>query len=80
MTHDDHLELLRRAHQWLRGEETVTVTGNVAVDKDQLARDINNYLNAMTTHSHGCWSWGPAHYLCAYNRIKHLERMKESND
>lgn len=26
-------------------------------------------LNNGMTHSHGCWSWGPAHYPCAYNRI-----------
>lgn len=26
-----------------------------------------------TTHSKGCWTWGPKHYRCAENRIKALE-------
>lgn len=25
-------------------------------------------------HDEGCWSWGPRHYLCAYTKIKELER------
>lgn len=24
------------------------------------------------THSEGCWSWGPAHYLCAYRQLGNL--------
>lgn len=27
-----------------------------------------NMISGMT-HADGCWSWGPAHYMCAYNRL-----------
>ena len=29
------------------------------------------------THAQGCWSWGPAHYMCAYNEIGKLRGWKK---
>lgn len=41
-----------------------------------LAWGCGNYLPAkpdpQISHAQGCWSWGPAHYLCAHNEIKRL--------
>lgn len=31
------------------------------------------------THSQGCWSWGPAHYMCAYSEIKRLRKLLEDD-
>lgn len=30
-----------------------------------------------TTHSWGCWSWGPDHYLCAVDHINKLRKDRE---
>lgn len=27
-------------------------------------------------HAEGCWSWGPAHYQCAYNKIIEMGRER----
>lgn len=29
------------------------------------------------THAEGCWSWGPQHYMCAYNEIGKLRGWRE---
>ena len=28
------------------------------------------------THAEGCWSWGPAHYMCALEEIAKLKGYK----
>lgn len=69
-----HIELLELAHGYLRGAQILTVDGPKDIDKDDLARQINFFLNLEAkTHAEGCWSWGPNHYMCAYRRIKELE-------
>ena len=76
-----HITLLMRCHELIRRAETVTPEGRATQDADQLAKDINDYINHNGTHADGCWSWGPGHYMCAYNRIKKLERdLAELND
>jgi len=71
----NHLKLLFRCHELLRRVDTVTPEGRTTQDGDRLAKDINNYLNQIGTHTHDCWSWGPEHYMCAYERIKQLEQQ-----
>ena len=68
-----HIILLERCHAFLRGTEERTEGGCAPIDRDKLAREISDYLNQINTHSPGCWSWGPQHYMCAYQRIKELE-------
>lgn len=76
-----HIELLQRCHDVLRRVDTVTPEGRVSPDGDRLAKDINDFLNHVSSHAHGCWSWGPEHYMCAYNHIKRLEKqLAELND
>lgn len=74
-SHMEHIKLLERCHAYLRGAEINTVDGVKPVEHDKLARDINLYLNNVSTHAQGCWSWGPQHYMCAYERIKQLEQQ-----
>ena len=33
----------------------------------------------LHTHSMGCWSWGPRHYLCALNEIRRLTDELENS-
>ncbi|GAP67366.1 fructose-2,6-bisphosphatase [Mizugakiibacter sediminis] len=39
-------------------------------ERDELRAKLDN---PGTTHSEGCWTWGPKHYGCAENRIQELE-------
>jgi hypothetical protein len=71
----NHITLLMRCHELLRKVDTVTPEGRVTPDGDRLAKDINNYLNHINSHTHDCWSWGPEHYVCAYERVKQLEQQ-----
>jgi hypothetical protein len=76
-----HIELLKRCHDLLRRVDTVTPDGRVSQDGDRLAKDINDYMNHVSSHFHGCWSHGPEHYMCACNHIKRLEKsLAELND
>jgi hypothetical protein len=68
-----HIVLLERCHAYFRGVQERTPDGLKSIDKDLLAKEINDYLNHVQTHAEGCWSWGPEHYMCAYERIKELE-------
>lgn len=70
----NHITLLMRCHELLRKADTITPDGRVTPDGDRLAKDINNYLNHIGSHTHDCWSWGPEHYMCAYERVKQLEQ------
>jgi hypothetical protein len=40
-----HIELLIRTHAYLRGATINNSSSNTLVDRDQLARDITEYLN-----------------------------------
>ena len=76
-----HIELLKRCHDVLRGVSIHTPSGVVKPAADELAKEIADHLNAHGTHSPGCWSHGPDHYMCAYNHIKRLEKsLAELND
>lgn len=58
--------LIRRKVQW----ETAMQFAEASL------RNLHSALQPPaieSTHAEGCWSWGPAHYLCAYNHIKKLE-------
>lgn len=69
-----HITLLQRCHAYFRGIQERTPDGVQPIDADKLAKEINDYINQINTHADGCWSWGPQHYMCAYERIKELER------
>jgi hypothetical protein len=75
----NHITLLMRCHELLRRVDTVTPEGRTTPDGDRLAKDINNYLNHISSHTHDCWSWGPEHYMCAYERVKQLEEQLRAN-
>jgi hypothetical protein len=77
----EHVKLLELAHGYLRGAEILTVDGPKPIDKDDLARQINLYLNhQVMTHGPGCWAWGPTHYMCAYREIQELnETLSTAN-
>ena len=70
-----HIILLERCHAYFRGADERTISGAQPIDKDKLAKEVNDYLNQINTHSPDCWSWGPQHYMCAYERIKQLEQQ-----
>lgn len=38
----------------------------------EYVEDIIRTETTLHTHSFGCWSWGPRHYLCALNEIRRL--------
>ena len=38
-----------------------------------------NLHNGMT-HSELCWSWGPVHYACAYNKVVEMCRKRPAMD
>lgn len=40
--------------------------------------DIIRTESTLHTHSPGCWSWGPRHYLCAYKEIERLQKELEN--
>ena len=76
-----HIELLKRCHDLMRGVEIHTPSGVLKPAADELAKEINDYLNHVSSHFFGCWSHGPEHYMCAYNHIKRLEKqLAELND
>ena len=71
-----HVELLELCHGYLRGAQILTTDGPKPIDPDDLARQINLYLNHnVMTHAQDCWSWGPTHYMCAYREIKLLKEQ-----
>lgn len=39
--------------------------------------DIIRTETTLHTHSMGCWSWGPRHYLCALNEIRRITNELE---
>jgi len=53
------------------------ILARVAATVDRLRRALGVENVMQTTHSEGCWSLGPTHYMCAYNYIKRLERYKD---
>jgi hypothetical protein len=76
-----HIDLLKRCHDFMRGAVIHTPSGVLTPAADELAKEINDYLNEQRTHSPRCWAWGSDHYECACNHIKQLEKqLAELND
>lgn len=59
------------------------MAGEITPDEMRLIRAVLNGIKAKLhnanlhsgmTHADGCWSWGPTHYMCAYNRIIEMSR------
>jgi len=44
---------------------------------EQLRTTLERVKTIHLTHAEGCWSWGPAHYMCAYNEIGKLRGWKK---
>lgn len=40
----------------------------------------NANLYSGMTHSELCWSWGPVHYACAYNKVVEMCRKRPAMD
>lgn len=38
----------------------------------QLKSALHGIQSPPITHAEGCWSWGPAHYMCCYNEVGKL--------
>lgn len=59
------------------------MAGEITPDEMRLIKAVLNGIKAKLhnanvhsgmTHADGCWSWGPAHYMCAYNRVIEMSR------
>ena len=70
-----HITLLFRCHDVLRGAEIHTPSGVLKPAADSLAKEINEYINHISSHNKDCWAQGPEHYVCAYERVKELEQQ-----
>lgn len=47
---------------------------NVTVVLRTIKQKIGFGPNDGLTHGENCWSWGPAHYVCAFNKIAELSK------
>jgi len=45
----------------------------IASLREGLLQEADNFSKLRTTHGEGCWSWGPAHYMCCYNELKKVQ-------
>lgn len=45
---------------------------NIKMLLTMLQKRTVGVANNGMTHGEGCWSWGPAHYLCAYEKVRQL--------
>lgn len=62
----------------LSEDEIKAIVGETTPEELRCVRAVLNGIKSKLhkinmasgmTHAEGCWSWGPAHYLCAYDRI-----------
>lgn len=70
-------ELERAARLALETLEWHLERGTYGADIEGTATALRDALNRQHTHAEGCWSWGPAHYMCAYNEIGRLRGWKK---
>lgn len=45
--------------------------------EEVIAPTLREVLNRQYTHAQGCWSWGPAHYMCCYEEVGRLRKWSK---
>lgn len=66
--------LERELAEWRNG--SAQVNGKLLAEIEKLRSQLDN---PGTTHSAGCWSWGPKHYECAKAEIERLRALAASD-
>lgn len=69
----------------LNDDEIIAMTGELTDHEMQAVKAVLNGVKKLMhsanpsdphVHADGCWSWGPTHYLCAYNKIVEFGEVK----